>query len=193
MTDFLQRFGESRFQDWHADERTHKPIDRAGFRKSSSEDGVQFYVFRRVFKEEICKGYDPTRAARLLHQAGMLERSREAFTVSVVLPGTAKSTRAYLLQPADATQVTQVQDSDLYSLKANDDGGYTGYTGYTGQESTSWDEAESDAENKGHDFKPVRPVRPVRASNDAASEPHRSHTGATDTCVEGDGRDRGVI
>ena len=61
VTDFLERFGKSRFQYWKADERAHGPIDRAGYVKTTAASAC-FYVFPRVFKDAICKGYEPTRA-----------------------------------------------------------------------------------------------------------------------------------
>ena len=84
----------------------------------------------------------------------------------------------------DATQVTQVQESDLCGPKANNDGDYTDYTGYTGQKSASKNDAESDEENESHDISPVGPVGPVRANDDGGSELHRSYTGSPDTCVK---------
>ncbi len=193
VTDFLQRFGESRFQDWNADERTNKPKDRAGYRKVATDGGTGYYVFRRVFKDEICRGHDPTKAARLLHQAGMLERSREAYTIPVTLPGEARTTRLYLLRLVEATQVTQVEKPHLCSGKASHSMDYTGYTGCTGQKIGTENDRESKAGNTYSSFLPVQPVRPVQPNDDGASEPHRFYTGQDETCVEGDDRDRGVI
>lgn len=88
---FFAAHGEGRFQDWvrsvNADDAAHAPrtLQRAGYRRrmpdakaveyakaSGSDDGeasptfTRFYVFKDIFKGEVCNGFDPLRVLRLL-------------------------------------------------------------------------------------------------------------------------------
>ena len=58
----------TRFADWH--DSQHRPANMVGFRRVEPE-GVTFYVTAPGWNE-ITKGYDPKKVARLCQQAGLL-------------------------------------------------------------------------------------------------------------------------
>ncbi|MEO9091118.1 MAG: DUF927 domain-containing protein [Rhodanobacter sp.] len=68
---FFELHGESRFTPWHADERTPRTINRAGFRKDSA-NGPEYFVESGVFRNEITKGFDARSVAKLLIELGVL-------------------------------------------------------------------------------------------------------------------------
>lgn len=68
VTLFIEQHGASRFQD--IDNPTATCINRVGFRRST-EAVTEFYVLPESFKE-VCKGYSPTHAARVLRDKGIL-------------------------------------------------------------------------------------------------------------------------
>jgi uncharacterized protein (DUF927 family) len=109
---FIEANGEARFDD--ADppkkklshtgseiEQEHRPvINRAGWRKGSGESR-RWYVLPEVWRREICAGFNPTEAARVLSEFGALEQANDGkFAQSLrVLPGM-KTQRLYVLTPA---------------------------------------------------------------------------------------------
>ena len=68
---FLEAHGESRFTPWVADEHAPRTINRAGYRRGTT-DGPEFYIEREAFRAEVCKGHDPQAVARVLADRGAL-------------------------------------------------------------------------------------------------------------------------
>jgi len=91
---YLERYGESRFSDLARIEDTHAPrtLDRAGYREISHQHGgMIFYVMRESFRQEICKGFDPEKVARLLRDLGALvPESSTSMTRKKDIPGEGK-------------------------------------------------------------------------------------------------------
>ncbi|QZA77291.1 DUF927 domain-containing protein [Deefgea tanakiae] len=77
---FMQAHSNTRFPAHDAsDEVLARHNNRAGFRYEDGTGQVQFWVMTEAFKNEICKGYKPADAARILKAAGwMLEGDKEA-------------------------------------------------------------------------------------------------------------------
>jgi uncharacterized protein (DUF927 family) len=67
---FVQAHGGSRFQDISDQNPTIR--DRAGYKEKAGE-GWRYFIFRHVFKDEICRGYDYQAVARDLIQRGFME------------------------------------------------------------------------------------------------------------------------
>lgn len=92
----FEQHGESRFSPWErdADDRT-KTANRMGYRKDSSE-GVEFFVFTRTFRDEVCKGLDHQYVAKLCLKHGILVPDKEGNPTSPVrFPGCKKTKRCY--------------------------------------------------------------------------------------------------
>ena len=72
-----------------------KTINRAGFRKYGS-DGEEFYMFVENFRQELCKGFDPSYVARVCIRHGLLIPSSDGkVTRSEKLPREIGNTRCY--------------------------------------------------------------------------------------------------
>jgi putative DNA primase/helicase len=128
---FFQAHGAARFTVWHRATDDHAPntINRAGFRRLLAGDGdaintyedhhkkygdvvhpkdselmeQEYYVLPEVFRNEICKGFDPKLAARLLVEKGFLmPESRTTPTRKERLPGLGP-VRCYRFLPAVLT------------------------------------------------------------------------------------------
>jgi hypothetical protein len=67
---FIQSHGGSRFEDISGQNPTIR--DRAGFKEKVGE-GWRYFIFRHVFKDEICRGYDYQAVARELIRRGFME------------------------------------------------------------------------------------------------------------------------
>jgi putative DNA primase/helicase len=64
-----------------------RTVNRAGFRETR-EDGEQaYYIFRDVFRDEVCQGTDPRAVCAELVERGILMREGRHSTRKVVLPG----------------------------------------------------------------------------------------------------------
>ncbi|MCB1136539.1 MAG: DUF927 domain-containing protein, partial [Chlamydiia bacterium] len=93
---FFELHGESRFSPWEPSEYVRATPNRAGFRKEQSEGGHEYFVFRQVFRQEICKGLDQRLAAKICLDKGWLQPGPNGeATRSERLPNTGKSTRVY--------------------------------------------------------------------------------------------------
>ena len=66
---FVEQHGASRFQTMKGEERV---INRAGYLRINSKGCPEYLVLPEVFKAEVCKGFDPVRAAKVLDEAGLL-------------------------------------------------------------------------------------------------------------------------
>ena len=82
---FIERYGDSRFDDLDAPPRTlftvsgkeveierRQALDRAGYRKGEGDDR-QWFVLPEAFRKTLCAGLDANFVARLLNKLGMLE------------------------------------------------------------------------------------------------------------------------
>ena len=121
VRDFLARHGEARFTDFHrakqGDDRAPRTVNRAGFfiryreadglaRDSiTEEDGTtrtptrsEFIVFPKMFRNEICQGYDYRDAEKILERAGILLPGKDGrMTDKPRLPGFKDPQRIYRL------------------------------------------------------------------------------------------------
>lgn len=90
---FFEAHAEARFSHWN-DEKSHT-ANRAGFRKNFNE-GTRFYVLPEVFRQEICKGWDPHIISKLLLAEGWIEPDSQGKAYRrEYLPGIGRS-RCYL-------------------------------------------------------------------------------------------------
>jgi putative DNA primase/helicase len=91
----------SRFASWH--DPAHRPANMVGYRKqdpafgNTEDTSTTFYVLPEGWRE-ICKGRDPTKAARLAMEAGwIVEHDKGTLQKNVRLPGAGKTSRCYTL------------------------------------------------------------------------------------------------
>lgn len=92
---FIEKHGNSRFED--ADGDTDAPLirDRLGWRKER-KDSCEWWIPGEVWKSEICAGMDPARVAKALAEAGLLRAPNGRGLQCVVSVGGQKL-RAYVL------------------------------------------------------------------------------------------------
>ena len=97
---FFQAHGASRFVPWG--EPNRPVINRAGFvEHDESGSGYAFYVFGDVFRDEVCRGFDPRMLARELINRGLLLPSNAGEpTTNKRLPGMGQSQRVYVITSA---------------------------------------------------------------------------------------------
>ena len=88
MQAFFEAHGASRFEDMNAPMNPIRVINRVGFRQNTALGQYEYFVLPEMFRQEICQGYDPRWAARLLIEAGMLSPSSEGKSqITFRLPG----------------------------------------------------------------------------------------------------------
>jgi putative DNA primase/helicase len=77
---FFELYSNSRFLDIYEDKI--KPINAAGYKQTTSNDETIYYVFPKVFKHEVCKGFNYKAAANVLKQVGWIipDASGTAYT-----------------------------------------------------------------------------------------------------------------
>jgi putative DNA primase/helicase len=69
-------------------EPIHEPIrDRLGFREENEDGETVHLVFPDAFRDELCKGFDSERVAKLLAERGFLKRDGKHLTVRHTVPG----------------------------------------------------------------------------------------------------------
>ncbi len=95
---FFEAHGSSRFEDaGAADER--RVINRAGFYRDGPGDLREFLVLPETFKREVCQGFEPKTAARVLRDAGWIQGDTAGKTARLeTLPGVGR-TRVYAFTP----------------------------------------------------------------------------------------------
>src|SRR5471032_3251956 len=127
VSGFFQAHGEARFVWWHRATDDHKPntINRAGFKRLLTRDGTainsnadhhkaygdkmhpaeaeearqEYFVLSEVFRDEICKGFNPKTVTRLLIERDLLVTDSDGGpTRQVRLPGIGPS-RVYRFTP----------------------------------------------------------------------------------------------
>ena len=86
---FLEQHGASRFQPLRNRDGEHKWINRAGFKDEKPAE-TTYHILPETFKEDIYKGTDYRKAAKVLAEAGLLSREKKGFTRPVNLPGLGK-------------------------------------------------------------------------------------------------------
>lgn len=103
---FFELHGESRFSSWSSDPIDEsRTIKRVGYRRRTDEGGVEFYVFRNAFRNEICLGLDYTYVEKLCIKNNLLlPDSNNSPTRSERLPGNNKTTRCYRFTSEVLTQ-----------------------------------------------------------------------------------------
>jgi len=71
---FFELHGDSRFALWGGgDKAGDRPVlNRAGFRRTTSNGEAEYFVLPEVWRNEICAGHDPVLIARALADRGML-------------------------------------------------------------------------------------------------------------------------
>jgi len=107
---FFESHGESRFSLMkytgespalnEAVTNQKSTINRVGFRSEES-DGVHYYVFKEAMRNEICRGFDLKRAAKILIKAGhLVPGEKDKSAVKKRIPGHKNSVRMYHFLPA---------------------------------------------------------------------------------------------
>lgn len=99
---FLERHGDARFTPWHASDMAPRTVNRAGFRKDSTDghDGPTFYVEGEAFRREVCKGFDPRAVADVLADRGALARGGDGRDTQKTRLPDGRNTRVYIITPA---------------------------------------------------------------------------------------------
>lgn len=108
----IERYGESRYSDLSRIEDNHAPRtqDRMGFREIAPQHGGQvYYVHRESFRQEVCRGYDANRVAKLLRDLEVLvPESDSSLTRKKDIPGEGKQ-RFYWIK-ASALMNAEMQE-----------------------------------------------------------------------------------
>ncbi|MDY3682843.1 DUF927 domain-containing protein [Bilophila wadsworthia] len=96
---FIEQHGASRFQDM--DNPAATCINRVGFRRATGS-GIEYAILPESFKSEVVKGYSERRAARVLTNAGWLERGPQGrMKTRRALPGIGRQACYVLTIPED--------------------------------------------------------------------------------------------
>jgi uncharacterized protein (DUF927 family) len=119
---FLEMHGEARFSDWRRsvakDTHANRVMNRAGWRRLMDKDSgrlvdatpdeggylsddvvTEYLVLSQVFKNEVCKGFNPRTVAKLLAGRGFLKTDKDRPDVKIKPPGEA-SQRMFHILPA---------------------------------------------------------------------------------------------
>lgn len=91
---FFEQHGASRFEDIAADE-SQRIINRAGFYRTNAEGHREYMVLPEVFRQEVCRGFDPKAAVPTLIQVGWLIPASDGNTQKPRLPELG-TTRVYV-------------------------------------------------------------------------------------------------
>lgn len=91
--------GESRFSPWEREPNDKtRTCHRMGYRRETNE-GTEFVVFKKAFRNEICNGLDYQYVEKLCLQHGLLLSDKEGNpTCSERFPGCKKTTRCYVFK-----------------------------------------------------------------------------------------------
>lgn len=97
---FLEAHGSGRFTSLAraADDHAPKTLHRAGWQritpdtenKPSEEQRTEYFILPEIWRTDVCKGFDPSAVARLMHDRGYLRANKEddrAPTVKITIPG----------------------------------------------------------------------------------------------------------
>lgn len=117
---FLEMHGEARFSDWRRsvakDTHANRVMNRAGWRRLMDKDSgrlvdaapdeggylsdeivTEYLVLSQVFKNEVCKGFNPRTVAKLMAGRGYLKTEKEHFAVKIKPPGEAYQRMFHIL------------------------------------------------------------------------------------------------
>ena len=94
---FIEAHGASRFEPAGGTDHVMPIRDRAGFVRADGTGGQQFLILPEQFRRELCKGYDPTWAARVLAENDCLLTQADRFTCMERIPALGGSRRVYVL------------------------------------------------------------------------------------------------
>lgn len=95
---FFEAHGASRFQ--HVDDVEGRVPNRAGFVRNGSDGARQFLVLPEAFRSELCAGFDPKTAAKVLADAGfLLPGSGGKNSITLAPKATGQKTRVYAFAP----------------------------------------------------------------------------------------------
>jgi uncharacterized protein (DUF927 family) len=88
---FIALHGSARFERLHEDPNVmpldQRVVNRAGYVRAIGDE-QEFLILAPVWRDEVCKGIDPGRAARTVHEAGFLEVASDGrLTQRVRIPG----------------------------------------------------------------------------------------------------------
>lgn len=183
VTAFLQTQA-ARFQPWDGEQGDRIPPNRAGFTKT--EGGVtKFYVFPKVFRDEVIGGVGSKHAGKVLAEAGMLERdaSSRSFTKPVKLPGESKTQRVYVI-----TQPTQQAEVNAVQGKPFDTKAYTAETAYTAQKQRTEVATAAFEKNQNLSNPAVCAVSAVYPPDSKASRLHSNAARCCASCVNFGGK-----
>jgi putative DNA primase/helicase len=104
---FIELHGESRFPIIEGavigdfNNVGDKTILRAGYRKILDDDSTEYWVFREVFEDDMCRGFDYKLVACVLRKQGFLQVDPKGnYTVTKRLPGFPKPIRVYVIKPS---------------------------------------------------------------------------------------------
>jgi putative DNA primase/helicase len=92
---YLEQFGESRFTlipsvaDVTFALEGSRTARRAGYRRRlDNGEGREYMIFPQIWRNDLCKGFDPGRVARLLDRKGLLIGVRKGHPAAMVrVPG----------------------------------------------------------------------------------------------------------
>lgn len=105
---FFESHHSSRFAVMESGSNSNDPqkiINEAGYKKKTDDGSYEFYVHTEVFRNEICKGFEPRAVCVELVKQGLLDRGNERqFIKTVRLPIGQK--KVYHLKPAILTEET---------------------------------------------------------------------------------------
>ncbi len=97
---FFERHGESRFTLWGSKSKQPTP-NRAGFRRAVSQgldkenDVYEYFVLPETYKTELCQGFDPRWATKVLVESGLIRPGKDGKSAAACrLPGMS-TTRCY--------------------------------------------------------------------------------------------------
>jgi uncharacterized protein (DUF927 family) len=68
----MEQHGDSRFQE--VKENAYPVNNRLGFRKSDGHGKWEYWILPETWREDFCKGFDPTQVAEWLEKRGMLRK-----------------------------------------------------------------------------------------------------------------------
>jgi uncharacterized protein (DUF927 family) len=94
---FIERHGDSRFEPVDKSDDFRPVLNRAGWRKGSGSERL-WLIPAETWRMEVCFGFDPSLAAQILAERGMLVRGADCFTRVHKIGG--RPQRAYTITTA---------------------------------------------------------------------------------------------
>jgi len=93
---FLEKHGNSRFQNWFCKPETVH--NRAGFKQTDQDGKTTFYVLSAAWKADVCQGRDAKAIAAAMIERGLLEPGSDGkASQSLKVPALGKSVRLYCI------------------------------------------------------------------------------------------------